>query len=338
MKHEKSDHNNSISNQADASNSATEKTRPYILVVEDSPTTLAVINRNLSYQFDIINAIDGKEAWEILHDDENIELVITDINMPEMTGHELLLKLRADEDKRLAAMPVFVMTANDGDDDKHLAFINGANDFITKPIDPMELQARVNVHHKLAMTIRELESNKIKLEEQARTDPLTKLMNRRVIFEHGSKAYSQALRYNSNFSVILIDLDHFKKVNDSYGHHGGDKILIVVSNLLKSLTRDVDTVARIGGEEFAILLPDTSRLGAAVLAERMCATVDHEKIDVDDNIVHVTISAGVASYPTEKVENFEDIMKIADKRLYMAKELGRNRICISDDDKLNSID
>lgn len=332
MKQEDNIQSDLISDESSETNSSKVKTRPYILVVEDSPTTLAVITRNLSEQFDIISATDGQKAWDILHTDKKIELVITDINMPEMSGQELLQKLREDKDKHLATMPVFVMTANDGDEDKHLAFINGANDFITKPIDPLELQARVNVHHRLIMTIRELETSQVKLEQLARTDPLTGMLNRRVIFERGRAIISQAKRYNTSFSIIVIDIDYFKKINDSHGHHGGDEILIIVSNLLISLTRDIDTMARIGGEEFAILLPDTSRLGAAVLAERMCASVDNKKIKVDGKDVHVTISAGVASYPTEKIENFEDIMKIADRRLYIAKELGRNRICISEDD------
>ena len=307
--------------------------RPYLLVVEDSATALAVLSKNLSERFDLISAQDGEEAWGLLQADKNIELVITDINMPKLTGHQLLARIRKSDDRRIADLPVFVMTTNDDDADKHLAFLNGANDFITKPIDPMELQARVNVHHKLATTIRELDQIRVELTKLASTDPLTMLHNRRTFFEQGKKAVSLARRYHGNCSVILLDLDHFKKINDTHGHHAGDAVLVEIANLLTGLTREVDSVARVGGEEFAILLPDTSRLGAAVLAERIRTAVANRSMLVDGKTIRITTSLGLAAVPTEPVDDFQDLMKIADRRLYLAKELGRNRICVNDDGK-----
>ena len=308
-------------------------TRAYILVAEDSPTALAVLAKNLSERFDLISAKDGEEAWNKVLNDANIELVITDIHMPKLTGHQLLTRIRKSSDNRIANLPVFVMTTNDDDADKHLAFLNGANDFITKPIDSLELQARVNVHHKLATMIQELEASRHELALQATTDPLTKLFNRRAFFERGNLGVSTAKRYNSNFSVILVDLDHFKLVNDNHGHHAGDAVLVNTSKLLQRLIREVDTVARIGGEEFAVILPDTSRLGAAVLAERIRTGLEGEHVNIDDISITITCSSGIASLPTEPVDTFEELMKVADRRLYLAKELGRNRICVNDDGK-----
>jgi len=255
--------------------------------------------------------------------------------MPKLTGQQLLVRIRKSDDMRIANLPVFVMTSGDDEAEKHLAFLNGANDFLTKPIDELELQARVKVHHTLARTIRELEDSRRLLAEQAITDPLTKLRNRRAFFDDGEKALTLARRYDTYLSTMLLDIDHFKKINDTHGHHTGDEVLVRLARLLRQLTRQVDTVARIGGEEFAILLPDTNRLGAAVLADRIRKRTESDPIHIDGVTINITISIGLASIPTEPVDEFAELLKIADRRLYLAKELGRNRICVNDEGKPN---
>jgi len=307
--------------------------RPYILIVEDSPTTLAIISGHLSDHVDIISAQSGEQAWELINSDPGIELVITDIVMPGISGQQLLVKIRKSQNSRIAALPVFVMTTKDDVTEKHLAFLNGANDFLTKPVDPIELQARVNLHHKLAATINELEESRRALKLQATTDPLTKLQNRRAFFEEGEKAVFTVQRYKTDLSIILIDIDYFKKVNDNYGHHVGDLALIRVAKLLKSMIRHVDIAARIGGEEFCIMLPGTNRLGAAVLAERIRKIVMDDIIKTDKGDLSITISAGLVTAASENYEKFDDLLIIADRRLYMAKENGRNRICVTNDGK-----
>lgn len=307
--------------------------RPYILIVEDSPTTMAVITGHLSDYVDIIGAQNGEDAWELIQNDKNIELVLTDIVMPGISGHQLLVKIRKSDDPRIFNLPVFMMTTGDDVTDKHLAFLNGANDFLIKPVDPIELQARVNVHHNLAMTIKELEESRTALKLQATTDPLTKLQNRRAFFESGDNAVFTAQRYKSDLSLILLDIDFFKKVNDKYGHHAGDVVLVRVAQLLKSMVRHIDMAARIGGEEFCLMLPGTNRLGAAVLAERIRKSIMEDVIKVENEELKITISAGLVTAASENYEKFDDLLKIADNRLYLAKESGRNKICISDDGK-----
>jgi two-component system cell cycle response regulator len=228
---------------------------------------------------------------------------------------------------------VIVMTTFEDNTDRNLAFLNGANDFITKPIDEMELLARVNVHYRLAQTIRELEASKLALAELATTDPLTRLRNRRAFFENGAKALAMAQRYVSDISVILLDIDHFKKINDAHGHQAGDEALVVVAHIMTELTRGVDTVARIGGEEFAVLLPDTNRLGTAVLAERIRASIEREQFIFGDKIVPITVSIGIASFGVDPGEGIDQLLGVADNRLYMAKNNGRNRICVNDEGK-----
>lgn len=308
---------------------------PSILLVEDSQTTTALLSKYLGGSYRLIHAKDGAEAWELLQHNADIELVITDINMPRLTGHQLLVKIRKAEEPRFNNLPVIVMTTTDDNVDRNLAFLNGANDFLTKPIDDIELQARVNVHYKLAHTIRELEASKRQLAEQATTDPLTRLKNRRAFFENGSQQISMARRYGTDLSIIVADVDYFKKVNDTYGHKAGDEALVAVARILVNMTRTEDTVARIGGEEFAILLPDTNRLGAAVLAERIRSAIERERVILAERVVPITISIGVASFATELVESVDQLLSIADQRLYLAKKNGRNRICVTNEGKSN---
>lgn len=306
-----------------------------ILLVEDSPTTALLLSKYLTGVYRLLHAKDGAEAWHMLQSNAEIELVITDINMPRLTGHQLLVKIRKSDDAHLKNMPVIVMTTAEDNVDRNLAFLNGANDFITKPIDEMELQARVNVHHKLAQTIRALESSRRALAEQVSTDPLTQLRNRRAFFENGSRHLALARRYGSELALIVADLDYFKRINDTYGHQAGDAALVAVARILERMTRTEDTVARIGGEEFALLLPDTNRLGAAVLAERIRIAVERERIQVGEHTIAATLSIGLASHAVEQVDSIDQLLNLADQRLYLAKKQGRNRICVSHDGKSN---
>lgn len=140
-------------------------------------------------------------------------------------------------------------------------------------------------------------------------------------------------RYGATYSVIMIDIDYFKMINDNHGHSAGDKILINVAEILPKMTRGVDTVARIGGEEFAILLPDTNRLGTAVMAERLRAAIEQHKFHADGVDLNITVSLGIASQDAEHADTVGDLMRIADKRLYLAKDMGRNRIAVNDEGK-----
>jgi diguanylate cyclase (GGDEF)-like protein len=311
----------------------TEVGLPQLLLVEDSLTTATLLSRYLANQYRITHAHDGQEAWDILEANTNIELVITDIQMPRMSGHQLLVKIRKSDLPRIRSLPVVVMTTTDDNVDRNLAFLNGASDFVTKPIDELEIQARVRVHYSLSRTIRELEESRRSLAEQASTDPLTQLKNRRAFFEAGQKTMSHARRTGGDVAVLLADIDYFKKVNDRYGHQAGDEALTLVGGIFSSLTRAEDTAARVGGEEFAILLPDTNRLGAAVFAERIRSTVEKEKFLVADKIVPITLSIGMATRGADRADTVDELINVADRRLYLAKQNGRNRICVNDEGK-----
>ncbi len=310
-----------------------DSTLPHILVVEDSLTSVAVISRDLREYYTLLHARDGEEAWQMLQADPRIELVITDVQMPRLTGQQLLKLIRQSTEARISNLPVIVMTTAEDNAEKHLAFQNGANDFLNKPVDSLEMRARVNVHYRLARIIRELEESKQALAELATTDSLTKLKNRRMFYTQAAQNLIACRRFGKDMSLLLLDIDHFKKVNDTFGHHAGDAVLVVVANLLADMVRGVDTVARFGGEEFAILMPETNRLGAAVLGERIRSAIEREQISVDGQHIPVTVSIGITTLAAEQVESIDQLLNIADRRLYLAKNSGRNRICVSDDGK-----
>lgn len=299
---------------------------PQILLAEDSVTSAAIVARHLKGKFEIVHARDGLEAWRLLAANPGIEVVITDVQMPGLSGQELLRKIRAADAPRLKGIPVLVMTTSTNDVERTAAFANGANDFIAKPVDAVELQARVGVHQKLSQTIRELEASYQLLQEQATTDPLTKLKNRRAFAEHGLRHFALAQRHGIELSVVMLDIDHFKKVNDSHGHPAGDRVLAGVAAVLAAATRAGDVPARLGGEEFAILLPNTKRAGAALLAERIRLAVQQQQWMYGGQAVTVTVSAGVAAYGIDGEESLERLIEIADKRLYLAKQRGRNQV------------
>jgi len=213
-----------------------------------------------------------------------------------MTGHQLLVKIRKSENNHVRNLPVIVMTTFEDNTDRNLAFPERRERFHHQTnrrdgaAGARERALPAGAHHSRAR------SQQHALAELATTDPLTRLRNRRAFFENGAKALAMARRYVSDLSVILLDIDHFKKINDNYGHQAGDEALIAVAHIMTELTRDVDTVARIGGEEFAILLPDTNRLGTAVLAERIAPRSSVNSSLSATKIVPITVSIGIASF------------------------------------------
>jgi two-component system cell cycle response regulator len=305
-------------------------TAPKMLVVDDSATIRAGIARALPEETQIVEATNGEQAWEILQQDKEIELVITDLDMPKQNGFELIKCIRNSGVSRITNIPVIVVTGAEDTNAKYRAFVEGANDFISKNTDKVELMARVRAHKKLAQTIRELEDSKRSLKHQADTDSLTKLTNRRSFFSRASKDLATTRLHEDYFSVLMIDIDHFKAINDTYGHQAGDYVLVEVAKILSHNVRNNDTLARIGGEEFAIALPYSTRLASVVMAERLRKAIQTAKFEFAGNIIPVTISLGLATVDCGVECEIEHLMAIADKRLYIAKRKGRNRLCASD--------
>lgn len=303
--------------------------RPFVLIVDDSPTIRMSLTRFIKDEFIPVEAANGEEAWEHIVGDERIEVVLTDLSMPELDGYGLVSKIRDSVVSRIQNLPVIVVTAADDTDAREKAFKAGANDFVAKTSDRVELLARLRAHRKLAHTIRQLEISQRELREQANTDTLTGLPNRRFFEQIANKEMSLMRRQKEYFAVLMMDIDHFKSVNDTYGHPAGDYVLVQVGRILSQTIREEDMVARIGGEEFVVASPYTNRLAAIVLAERLRKAVEGLEIAFEGNHIPVTISIGIALMPQDG-DNLSDVLGAADERLYVAKQNGRNRFCAAD--------
>lgn len=288
-----------------------------ILIVDDVPANLQILNVHLGDQgYDVIEAQSGQQALDILKKTPNdIDLILLDVMMPIMSGLDVLKEIK--KNPQLENIPTILVTANADDDNVAEGLDLGAFDYIIKPYSLVVLLARVR------SALREKERLDL-LEKWATTDPLTGLMNRRHFFELADRELEQTRRSDRPLSFIMLDIDHFKHVNDQYGHLVGDSALIELAKLLKKQLRKVDFCGRYGGEEFILCLPDTPLIGALDVAERIRKAVLNIEIETPDNqLVHFSISLGIAQNKQDL--SVESILKRADHALYEAKEAGRNQ-------------
>jgi diguanylate cyclase (GGDEF)-like protein len=226
----------------------------------------------------------------------------------------------------LKNVPVIILTARETRELKIKGLEQGASDYVTKPFDPGELVARVKVQLKLKLLQDELKRSNEMLKELSNTDPLTQLFNRRYMMEVLDREIQRTARKGSPLSVLLMDIDHFKKVNDTYGHQLGDVVLVDLANIIKKHLRTYDVAARYGGEEFVAILPETPLNEAVAVAERI--RIGTQKTVFPDKLqtLKITVSVGVATYPMPGLDSVDDLIRIADEGLYRAKAEGRNRV------------
>jgi len=297
------------------------------LIVDDSAGVRRMIRRLLTRNgIEVFEAQNGLQALQLVENSsEHYDIVITDYFMPEMCGDELCRLLRQREDMK--QVPQFFVSAFDDRDSTLDFFKAGASDYLRKPFIEEELQAKIEIHLRAKKYVNELEKLNKKLENLAVHDGLTGLFNRRYFKDELDKHYSQASRYDLELSCILLDLDFFKKINDTYGHAFGDLVLVQFAEILAKRIRKTDIAARYGGEEFVVLLPNTGISGAANLAEKIRALTSHHLFSDGRSSTHIHISAGVSTLKINKPENSDKLVSYADEALYSAKEGGRNRIC-----------
>jgi diguanylate cyclase (GGDEF)-like protein len=281
-------------------------------------------------------AADGEEAWEQFQRSE-VDVIISDWLMPGLDGLELCQRVRQHAD---ASYTYFILlTALD--DKEHLleGMQAGADDYLGKPFDPEELQARllaggrvIGLHRQLAQKNAELAELNLALAETARTDPLTGLANRLRLGEDLKVIHSQAQRYEQVYALALCDVDHFKAYNDRYGHPAGDEALRAVGRTIAAQCRVSDRAYRYGGEEFLLVLPGQSRVGAAIALNRIREAVQALGIPHADNTPPgiLTMSAGIAVAAAGTLDTAEALLAEADAALYLAKDAGRNRVVVHD--------
>ena len=297
-----------------------------ILVIEDSEIHRAEIRQAIdaSRLFDrVLEAADGIRGLKLLMS-EPVDLVLCDLEMPGLDG-EKVLRVKSSS-PRYTNVPFIFLTASTDLDRRARLLQQGACDAIAKPFHPADLVARLELHLKVKRLQDELMVKNATLARLSTVDALTGLRTRRYVKELLSIEFLRARRYGTPLAVLMADLDHFKEVNDRYGHPAGDAVLQGVAECLLRSLRATDTAGRYGGEELLVVLPQNDGKGGAVLAERWRLSVEGTVyMGSEQQAISVTISIGVAEYQ-EAFETPDDLVAAADKALYRAKEKGRNRV------------
>ncbi|MGK5094144.1 diguanylate cyclase [Deltaproteobacteria bacterium TL4] len=279
-----------------------------ILIADDNVSVRNSIRRHLKkHKFDVIEAENGLSALKQTEEEEP-DLILLDVMMPEMNGFEVCQKLR--ENCKYQQIYIIFLSAKAKVDDKVFGLDCGGDDYLSKPFDPKELIARIQAG------FRTLESKRL-----ATYDNLTGLYNRTFFNSFLQQEVERTKRYHQHLSGILMDIDHFKQVNDTYGHFAGDQVLIHLAKILRALCRKTDVVVRWGGEEFVILMPETNKENAKLFAERTRKTIEDDEFP---EVKKITASFGLACFEDYQLKFLEK----ADEALYQAKEGGRNQVVV----------
>jgi diguanylate cyclase (GGDEF)-like protein len=301
-----------------------------VLIIDDSELIREQIvktleSRDLFSRF--YQAEDGLEGFKKLLASP-VDIVLCDLEMPRMDGFKFLGMLKGRSD--VADTPVILLTGNDDRELKLKGLEQGACDFLTKPFDPEELVARMRVHLKIKHLQDDLKRSNELLLELSNTDHLTGLFNRRFLMESLDKEVQRASRKDGQVALLMLDIDHFKRINDNYGHLQGDVVLQKVSLHIQRELRNYDIAARYGGEEFVAVLPDTTLKEAFHVADRIRLSVQGMCFAGALAKEQITASLGVATFPSPCYDDIDGLLRAADEALYQAKEEGRNRVVISD--------
>lgn len=290
--------------------------RPKLLLVDDQPLNIRVLHELFRFDCDVLMATGGEQAIEICRT-QLPDLVLLDVVMEGMDGNEVCRRLKTDP--LTQDIPIIFISANDQEADEAVGLELGAVDYISKPFNPVIVRARVKTH----LTLK-LQSDLLR--NMAMLDGLTGVANRRKLVSRLEAAWRHACREGGPLSLIMIDVDYFKKYNDHYGHQAGDECLRRLAHAVAdNLNRPYDLLARYGGEEFACLLPDTDQSGAMRVAQKIMAAVaelrmEHQASDVSP---YVSLSLGIATVLPSPDLNCSDLLRLADEQLYEAKKSGR---------------
>jgi diguanylate cyclase (GGDEF)-like protein len=298
-----------------------------VLIAEDDPFSKRLLESCLQkWNFRVTSVDNGVDAWRVLQEDDCPQMAILDWIMPGLDGIELCRRIR--KTKTEAYKYVVLLTARDSKEDVVAGLEAGADDYLTKPFDVNELHARVRAGKRVLELQAALMRAHADLKFEAAHDRLTGLWNRGAIMDLLNRETQRGLRTGEPVGVIMADLDHFKRINDTYGHPTGDAVLREVATRLVQSVRNYDYVGRYGGEEFLIVLAECSPSDLMVRAERVRNYISEKPVDTESGPIPVTISIGLAEplIAGSGLRREEDLVRSADAALYTAKANGRNRV------------
>ncbi|QSZ41600.1 diguanylate cyclase [Sulfurimonas aquatica] len=303
-----------------------------ILVVDDTAENVDILVELLSKKYDVMATLESTMAIEMVKENKP-DLILLDIMMPEIDGYEVCRRLKLD--KKTKKIPIIFITAKADEESIEKAFDAGGSDYVTKPFKPKELLARVSKELKAQKLINQLEASKKELELLSSTDYMTKLYNRRYFIETANSCFDLAKRNSTPLSLVMLDIDNFKQINDTYGHKVGDDVIITLASIMIDVTRKSDIVCRWGGEEFLILFPQTSIEGTLEISNKIRQSVEAFALRVSKRKkIYFTISLGVCGVDFNWDRDIESCISKADDALYAAKRNGKNCVISCKDSNL----
>ncbi len=298
-----------------------------ILIADDSIVSRHLLDATLrKWGYEVVVASDGVEAWSALGAEDSPKLAILDWVMPGLTGPEVCRNVRELAKDKDTYTYILLLTSKSLKEDLIEGMESGADDFITKPFDQHELKVRLRAGTRILDLQRELMEKKEELREQASKDFLTRIWNRSSILDILERELVRGGREKRGIGVVLADLDHFKLVNDTYGHFAGDAVLKEFARRMQASIRAYDAIGRYGGEEFLFILPGCDEACTAGQAERLRAVLAGEPMEINDAAHTVTCSFGATSWQPGMDVTSEALIRVADDALYKAKHQGRNRV------------
>jgi diguanylate cyclase (GGDEF)-like protein len=290
-----------------------------VLVADDSRVARSLLRAQLAARgYEVTEAADGDQALQLARS-EAPDVVLLDIELPGEDGFEVLARMKADPELR--HVPVVFLTRRTGTDDVVRGLECGAQDYLRKPVEASELVARIHAAVRAKTLQDRLRSANAELERSASTDPLTGLYNRRIVDEELKRLVSRATRHGHPFVLVMLDVDHFKLINDSHGHQTGDAALVIVAQRLRQALDREDMLGRWGGEEFVVLAPEARVLQGSGLSERLCHAVARRAVAPHGIQIALTVSAGYAMW--RPGDDGDALLRRADSGLYAAKSAGR---------------
>lgn len=304
--------------------------KPTVLVVDDSRLMRVAARKILKNDFDILEAGDGEQAWEVLQSNTHISLIMSDLSMPHLDGLGLLKRIRESTQSDLKFLPVIIVTgAEDDDGSKQIALAAGASDFITKPFESVQLLARAKSQVQQHLTRRALQSSeedKQQLKLRTTVDALTGLANERDMVNHIEEGLSYALRHRTELSLLLLQVEKYKILFLRRGKQTAEAVLRHMAQLLSEGRRREDTVARVGLDTFSILLPSANAIGARRVAEHLLEAIRGHGFEVNDAVIPVSASVAVVSPAINSETKAADLLEEAREKLRLALEAGGDRV------------